>query len=64
MNSLLKEVIKFGIILFTMFSTYELLDVVQGTDIVTSLRHIFGMVLLFVVGYCLAVYETLEILKK
>ena len=47
-----------------MFSSYELLDVVQGTDIVTSLRHVFGMVLLFVVGYGLAVYETFEILKK
>lgn len=64
MNRLLKEVIKFGIILLAMFSSYELLDVVQGTDIVTSLRHVFGMVLLFVVGYGLAVYETLEILKK
>ena len=64
MNRLLKEVIKFGIILLAMFSSYELLDVVQGTDIVTSLRHVFGMVLLFVVGYGLAVYETLEIIKK
>jgi len=63
-NRLLKELIRLGIIMAAMFSSYELLDVVQGTDIVTSLRHIFGMVLLFVVGYGLAVYETFEILKK
>ena len=47
-----------------MFSSYELLDVVPGTDIITSLKHGFGLTLLFVVGYGLAVYETFEILKK